>query len=103
LTVSLFLLAFAAIFALSYAESAFDEDGELYGLLDEVKVAEKYVHMIEHFGAKAWNFLKCMGLKWALDCSQPTLACLVAKNIPGCVDLVVCEGKDAKACSHNLN
>ena len=77
-------------------------EGEDYSLKDKLKVAEKYVKLIEKEGVKAWHFLECMGYDWALHCTSQTLACVAARSLPGCIELITCEGKDAKSCASSF-
>ena len=77
-------------------------EGEDYSLTDKLKVAEKYAKLIEKEGVKAWHFLECMGYDWALHCVKQTLGCVAAKSVPGCIELIVCEGKSARTCASHF-
>ena len=89
--------------ALTYAQPIDGKiEGEDYGLLDKLKLAEKYAKLIEKEGVKAWHFIECMGKDWALHCVQPTIGCLGAKSLVGCVELITCEGKSAKGCASSF-
>ena len=70
---------------------------------DEYANFAKFGKLISKFGLKAIHFLTCMGPKWAEHCVEPTLGCLAAHDIPGCIELLKCEGKDAKACGKHLH
>ena len=89
------IAVFAALVAITVADP--------YSLKDDLEIAKKYAKLIEQYGEKAWHFLECMGIDWAKDCVSPTLQCVETRDIPGCIALIECEGKDAIQCASNFN
>ena len=75
---------------------------EEFSLKDDLDLVKKYAKLIEKEGEKAWHFLECMGKDWAKDCAEQTVGCVKARDLPGCVELIECEGKDAKACASSF-
>ena len=99
ISVQLLIALFAVFVAIVLSAPAQPEE---FGLKDDLKTAKKYAKLIEKEGEKAWHFLECMGKDWTEHCVSPTVACVAAKDIPGCIELIVCEGKDAKACASSF-
>ncbi|OTF79223.1 hypothetical protein BLA29_009285 [Euroglyphus maynei] len=62
----------------------------------------KYHPLLKKFGEKAKIFLRCMGLEWVENCVEPTLKCIEARNVVGCMELIVCTCKEVKDCVHHL-
>ncbi|KAH9420435.1 hypothetical protein DERP_014054 [Dermatophagoides pteronyssinus] len=62
----------------------------------------KYHPLLKKFGEKAKIFLRCMGIEWVENCVKPTLNCIKAHNVIGCIELIVCTCKEVKDCVHHL-
>ncbi|KAH7636581.1 uncharacterized protein LOC124498245 [Dermatophagoides farinae] len=62
----------------------------------------KYYKLVKKFGVKAEHFLACMGEDWCKHCVGPTINCLAAKNVKGCISVIACEGKSTSKCVHHL-
>ncbi|CAG2174624.1 unnamed protein product [Oppiella nova] len=97
--IQLTIVLLATLVAMAYSLTP-EEDNNI---IDKTKLAKKYVQLIEKFGEKAWHFLECMGMDWAEHCVSPTIGCMTAKSIVGCIELIACEAKDAKSCAQKLN
>ena len=58
-----------------------------------------YQPLILRLGNGMVEFLKCMGLRWIENCVRPTLFCALYPNPVICIELIICQGKNAFYCS----
>lgn len=84
---------------------AFDEgmkDGMSKSSLSQLANSGRFKKLIEKFGQKALNFLKCMGEAFVNKCENSVESCFLHPKLFNCLEAIVCEGVAAVQCIHHL-